>query len=94
MLDGPTVLSDVEYSGHRSVYSNGVLHRDISCNNILIVPSDERDKRGMLIDLDYAKIRDGRDKKELHDDERTGTMVFMSLGACSLDSASTTNLCD
>ena len=66
--------------GHRTIRNNGVLHRDISTGNVLITPYSEPGRRGMLIDLDYAKLWKKGDDSKLHDDERTGTVLFMALG--------------
>ncbi|KAA1473322.1 hypothetical protein DENSPDRAFT_839781 [Dentipellis sp. KUC8613] len=43
--------------GHRNLWLRGVLHRDVSTNNILICPkgSDIENTSGCLIDFDYAK---------------------------------------
>ena len=48
------------HEGHRYLYANGVLHRDISPGNIIIewCPDSDLDKPstcGRLIDLDHAK---------------------------------------
>lgn len=41
--------------GHRELYGRGVLHRDISVQNILFGPPDAPEgRRGVLIDLDVA----------------------------------------
>ncbi|KAJ3501282.1 hypothetical protein NLJ89_g9407 [Agrocybe chaxingu] len=41
--------------GHRNLWDNGILHRDVSINNILISDDDaEEGSRGTLIDLDLA----------------------------------------
>ena len=49
--------------GHKSLYHDaGILHRDISVNNIIITDAEnDADPRGMLIDLDLAKeLKNGR----------------------------------
>ncbi|KAM3520413.1 hypothetical protein MY4038_009436 [Beauveria bassiana] len=63
---------------HRSLYENGILHRDISVNNIIITPANRKNKGfgGMLIDLDMAK--DLRTTVEGRRSHRTGTMEFMA----------------
>lgn len=66
-------------SGHQQLYHNGILHRDISVNNILF---DETNNRGFLIDLDHAirvprlSISEQTEGKKKH--TRTGTKLFMS----------------
>jgi serine/threonine protein kinase len=50
----------INLTGHKQLYTNGVLHRDVSPGNILIewVPGSEVDKpstSGCLIDLDRGK---------------------------------------
>jgi serine/threonine protein kinase len=62
--------------GLQSLYEAGFLHRDISINNVLL---NEKDHSGFLIDLDLA-IRESRLKASGARD-KTGTKVFMSVGA-------------
>ncbi|XXH05277.1 hypothetical protein Hte_011702 [Hypoxylon texense] len=66
--------------GHQSLHGAGILHRDISINN-LMVHEDERNPpwRGFLIDLDLAineerKVASGAKGK-------TGTRAFMAIGS-------------
>ncbi|KZV71162.1 hypothetical protein PENSPDRAFT_650916 [Peniophora sp. CONT] len=66
-------------AGHRALHDKGVLHRDISIGNILITPHRKVGCRGMLIDLDYARETPVSDDKTLHDDERSGTKIFMGI---------------
>lgn len=63
---------------HRSLYVKGkILHRDISSNNIIITnPATANGFKGMLIDLDLAKIRDSGPSGARH---QTGTMQFMAV---------------
>ncbi|CAH0054794.1 unnamed protein product [Clonostachys solani] len=63
---------------HQSLYKTGnILHRDISSNNIIITEPDTADGfRGMLIDLDLAKVRDSSPSGARH---QTGTMQFMAV---------------
>lgn len=68
--------------GHRSLYQNGILHRDVSINNIMIALPDQPRPDGLsgfLIDLDLAVettniVPSGAP-------HRTGTMEFMAIGA-------------
>jgi serine/threonine protein kinase len=64
--------------GHQSLRKAGILHRDISMNNVLV---NEKDNSGFLIDLDRA-IREKRLKTSGARD-KTGTKVFMAVGALS-----------
>lgn len=63
---------------HQSLYVTGnILHRDISSNNIIITdPATADGFKGMLIDLDLAKIRDSGPSGARH---QTGTMQFMAV---------------
>ncbi|EGX92351.1 serine/threonine-protein kinase Sgk2 [Cordyceps militaris CM01] len=70
---------------HRSLYVTGnILHRDISSNNIIITqPTTAGDFKGMLIDLDLAKVRDSVASGARH---QTGTMQFMAVEVlCAVD---------
>ncbi|KAI0838489.1 hypothetical protein F5Y06DRAFT_268211 [Hypoxylon sp. FL0890] len=66
--------------GHKSLYRAGILHRDISINNLMI-NEDERNPswHGFLIDLDLAV----REQREVASGARgrTGTRAFMAIGA-------------
>ncbi|KAI1195731.1 serine/threonine-protein kinase Sgk2 [Nemania serpens] len=63
---------------HQSLYITGnILHRDISSNNIIITEPETADGfKGMLIDLDLAKVRDSGPSEARH---QTGTMQFMAV---------------
>ncbi|KJZ68167.1 hypothetical protein HIM_12435 [Hirsutella minnesotensis 3608] len=63
---------------HQSLYVTGnILHRDISSNNIIIADAKEPGAfKGMLIDLDLAKVRDSGPSGARH---QTGTMQFMAV---------------
>ena len=63
---------------HQSLYTIGdILHRDISSNNILITEPKLADGfKGILIDLDLAKLRGSGPSGARH---RTGTMQFMAI---------------
>jgi hypothetical protein len=63
---------------HRSLYVKGkILHRDISSNNIIITdPKTANGFKGMLIDLDLAKVQDSSSSGARY---RTGTMQFMAI---------------
>ena len=66
--------------GHQSLHQKaGILHRDISMNNVLVNEEDNSTWPGFLIDLDLA-IRENRlELSGAHD--KTGTKVFMSIRA-------------
>ncbi|KAH8743883.1 serine/threonine-protein kinase Sgk2 [Diaporthe sp. PMI_573] len=63
---------------HQSLYETGnILHRDISSNNIIITEPETADGfKGMLIDLDLAKVKDSSPSGARH---QTGTMQFMAV---------------
>ncbi|PFH55760.1 hypothetical protein XA68_17659 [Ophiocordyceps unilateralis] len=63
---------------HQSLYITGnILHRDISSNNIIIIEARKPgDLKGMLIDLDLAKVRDSGPSGAQH---QTGTVQFMAV---------------
>ena len=62
LVSGPIVcgLADPDLIiAHQAAYNAGVLHRDISLGNIMIVDDDEETiKGGMLIDWDLCKVID------------------------------------
>ncbi|KAI1825060.1 hypothetical protein F4861DRAFT_538322 [Xylaria intraflava] len=65
--------------GHESLYNAGLLHRDISINNLMINEDDENPSwPSFLIDLDLA-IRVDR-LQASGAKEKTGTRAFMSVG--------------
>ncbi|KAL0631022.1 hypothetical protein Q9L58_010124 [Maublancomyces gigas] len=71
--------------GHRSLFRHGILHRDISVNNVMITLGHRIDGfQGFLIDLDLAHRMDDNTDTTTH--HRTGTMEFMAIGALSAES--------
>ncbi|KAF4612430.1 hypothetical protein D9613_004378 [Agrocybe pediades] len=65
--------------GHKNLWDSGILHRDISINNILITRSDTVPYGGTLIDLDMAVWIDRANSPEAKD-FRAGTQAFQSVG--------------
>lgn len=68
--------------GHRSLYQNGILYRDIAINNTRIkFPDETRSDRftGFLIDLDLAIETTNSVPSGAPD--KAGTMQFMAIGA-------------
>lgn len=66
-------------TGHRSLYRNGILHRDVSINNIMIALPDQPRLDGLtgfLLDLDVAIETSDIDPSGAP--HRTGTMEFMA----------------
>lgn len=63
--------------GHKSLFDAGILHRDISIGNILLTNKDD----GFLIDLDLAVKT--RDYQASGAPSKTGTKIFMAIGALS-----------
>jgi Fungal protein kinase len=44
-------------TAHNEAVLKGVLHRDISINNVMIyTPDESMERKGFLIDFDHAKI--------------------------------------
>ncbi|TFK23763.1 hypothetical protein FA15DRAFT_593600, partial [Coprinopsis marcescibilis] len=63
-------------SAHKELFKAGILHGDISINNILLgQPNAEPGWRGVLIDLDMAKLVNDVEGT----DPRTGTCMFQSI---------------
>lgn len=60
--------------GHQFLFKQGVLHRDISYGNILIIPDGKVGNRGVLIDLDFAI--EWEDHKRTQGDERSVSQSF------------------
>lgn len=67
-------------SGHQSLYNAGILHRDISINNILI-NEDEKNPSwpAFLIDLDLAITIERHGATGANG--KTGTRAFMAIGS-------------
>lgn len=72
-----TALRDA-VKAHRSLYlTGGILHRDVSENNIIITnPAHAQGFTGMLIDLDLAKVVGSGPSGARH---QTGTREFMAI---------------
>ncbi|KAI9469393.1 hypothetical protein BX667DRAFT_509517 [Coemansia mojavensis] len=72
------VLAEAMHCHNRILNECGILHRDISTGNILVVRSDSAPSgvHGLLIDLDSAIQTDANLKAPA---ERSGTPVFMSI---------------
>jgi hypothetical protein len=66
-------------AGHQALFDAGILHREISINN-LMVNNHTKDphRKSFLIDLDVAIPYPMRNDEDLH--ARTGTKVYMSIG--------------
>ncbi|KAL9097357.1 MAG: hypothetical protein Q9163_006361 [Psora crenata] len=69
--------------GHESLYKAGVLHRDVSPGNILL---EEDESDGFLIDLDLAVDLNRLEASGAPG--KTGTKVFMAIGALDGDAHS------
>ena len=51
---------------HNEAVLKGVLHRDISINNVMIYTPDRSvERKGLLIDFDHAKINDPGDHAKI-----------------------------
>jgi serine/threonine protein kinase len=63
--------------GHKSLHKAGLLHRDISINNLIINEDDGNPSwRSFLIDLDHA-VQEPRARAS---GGKTGTRAFMAIG--------------
>ncbi|KAJ2762487.1 hypothetical protein H4S06_000636 [Coemansia sp. BCRC 34490] len=71
------VAADVMRCHWELIDKCGVLHRDISVNNILVRRGSDGDARGMLIDFDHSISIDTVEGYPRA--ERTGTLQFMSI---------------
>uniref|UniRef100_A0A8H7N204 non-specific serine/threonine protein kinase n=1 Tax=Bionectria ochroleuca TaxID=29856 RepID=A0A8H7N204_BIOOC len=66
--------------GHELLYNAGLLHRDISINNLMVNEDDRNPSwRAFLIDLDLA-VREQRESAS-GAKGKTGTRAFMAIGA-------------
>ncbi|KAJ6468338.1 hypothetical protein C8R45DRAFT_838023 [Mycena sanguinolenta] len=71
-------IRDIVRAHRDCLMDKGILHRDISLNNLLLSPYD--DSRGVIIDWDLAKKMDDLiDGKSTEDDSRTGTRLYQSI---------------
>ncbi|KAI1475416.1 hypothetical protein F4774DRAFT_429038 [Daldinia eschscholtzii] len=67
-------------AGHESLHRAGILHRDISVNNLMINEDDSNPSwSSFLIDLDLAIKEERNDASEAKN--RMGTRAFMAIGA-------------
>ncbi|KAG5990186.1 hypothetical protein E4U52_004874 [Claviceps spartinae] len=64
--------------GHQSLYEAGILHRDISINNLMINEESNQSWPHFLIDLDHAIEIDHHDAST--ERTKTGTRAFMAIG--------------
>ncbi|KAG6132523.1 hypothetical protein E4U38_003303 [Claviceps purpurea] len=64
--------------GHQSLYEAGILHRDISINNLMINEEAKQSWPHFLIDLDHAIEIDRHDAST--ERTKTGTRAFMAIG--------------
>ncbi|KAG6057006.1 hypothetical protein E4U32_005426, partial [Claviceps aff. humidiphila group G2b] len=64
--------------GHQSLYEAGILHRDISINNLMINEERNESWPHFLIDLDHAIEMDRHDTS--NERTKTGTRAFMAIG--------------
>ncbi|KAF8713411.1 other FunK1 protein kinase, partial [Rhizoctonia solani] len=69
--------------GLHAMHLSNYVHRDVSSENILLVPASGRIKRqGVIMDLEYAKrIRDAR----VPHDVKTGTAAFMATKVAAME---------
>ncbi|KAL7784943.1 hypothetical protein V8C37DRAFT_394987 [Trichoderma ceciliae] len=63
--------------GHESLKQSGLLHRDISINNVMIDEDGPADRKGFLIDLDLAVKIERTENSGAK--EKTGTRAFMAI---------------
>ncbi|KAJ6468351.1 hypothetical protein C8R45DRAFT_467853 [Mycena sanguinolenta] len=71
-------IRDIVRAHRDCLTEKGILHRDISLNNVLLSPYN--DSCGVIIDWDLArKMADLIDGKSTEDDSRTGTRLYQSI---------------
>ncbi|KAJ2485003.1 hypothetical protein IWW37_006056, partial [Coemansia sp. RSA 2050] len=87
-----TVVCDAMRSHSAIVKHCGILHRDISDNNVLVYRANNGIARGVLIDFDYAiEVKPGsRENRK----EMTGTFPFMSINNLMTSDVERTSLDD
>ncbi|KAJ2329608.1 type II membrane protein [Coemansia sp. RSA 2702] len=86
------VVGDVMAAHTAIVRRCGILHRDLSTNNIMFCHDDDGMVRGLLIDFDNAVLQ-----SDLHDEQRLdqiGTFPYMSIGNLEQSSVKRTALDD
>ncbi|CAE6522655.1 unnamed protein product [Rhizoctonia solani] len=71
------------WEGLHAIHLSGYVHRDVSSGNIMLVPaSGALDRRGVIMDLEYAKeITDPSAPRDV----RTGTLAFMATEVASME---------
>ncbi|CAE6441860.1 unnamed protein product [Rhizoctonia solani] len=71
------------WEGLHAIHLSGYVHRDVSSGNVLLVPpSGSLGKRGVIMDLEYAKVVD--DESAPHD-VRIGTADFMATEVSAME---------
>ncbi|KAJ3542782.1 hypothetical protein NM688_g5938 [Phlebia brevispora] len=74
--------------GHKYLYENGILHRDVSAGNVLLAQHPQPGMEGFITDLDYARVGEtsrvaeqakAAGKSVPHGGHITGTYQFMSI---------------
>ncbi|KAJ2298327.1 hypothetical protein IWW52_006527, partial [Coemansia sp. RSA 2704] len=86
------VVGDVMAAHTAIVRRCGILHRDLSTNNIMFCRDDDGMVRGLLIDFDNAVLQ-----SDLHNEQRPdqiGTFPYMSIGNLEQSSVERTALDD
>ncbi|KAJ2373298.1 hypothetical protein H4S02_008907, partial [Coemansia sp. RSA 2611] len=86
------VVGDVMAAHTAIVRRCGILHRDLSTNNIMFCRDDDGMVRGLLIDFDNAVLQ-----SDLHNEQRPdqiGTFPYMSIGNLEQSSVKRTALDD
>ena len=62
-----------------NLWTNGVIHRDVSIGNVMINPAADSSQKALLIDFDNAIIREDEDRERGEDKDLTASKGHLTV---------------